>query len=349
MGVENRDYYRQNNTFDGTLGDWGLYQLTPVVKWIIIVNVVVFVLQLLFIRSVPVSPLDALRQQDPELDHRMAEAEADPAAMAEVRKTYPQYDELMRQAARHPEWFGGEKISVLQDWFQLDTKKVLHGQVWRLLTHAFCHDRRSIFHIIFNMLFLYWFGCTLESMYGSREFLLFYLTAAVVAAFAYIALDLYTGSLVPAIGASGAVMAVTMLYAWHFPRDTICLMWFLRVEIRWLVVFHVIWDLYPVLLALSGDQVNSGIGHAAHLGGLAFGFLYGKFQWRLAPFLTHMPRFRWPHSPRFRLVPAVSDEEMDRVDEILEKIHRIGESHLTDEERTFLRDTSARMKRSRRA
>ena len=97
---------------------------------------------------------------------------------------------------------------------------VYQGQVWRLLTHAFCHDRYGVFHILFNMLFLYWFGCTLESMYGSREFLLFYLAAAVFAGLAFVGLDLYTGSRIPGIGASGAVMAVTMLYAMHFPRDT---------------------------------------------------------------------------------------------------------------------------------
>ena len=47
------------------------------------------------------------------------------------------------------------------------------------------------------MLFLYWFGCTIEAMYGSREFLLFYLAAAVVAGLAFVGLDLYTGSSAP--------------------------------------------------------------------------------------------------------------------------------------------------------
>jgi len=112
------------------------------------------------------------------------------------------------------------------------------------------------------MLLLYWFGCTLESMYGSREFLLFYLTAAVVAALAYIGLELYTNSNVPGVGASGATMAVAMLYATHFPRETFRIFWFWPVEMRWIVLVYVIWDLHPVLLALAGEPQMTGIGNA---------------------------------------------------------------------------------------
>ena len=137
----------------------------------------------------------------------------------------------------------------------LDTNKVIEqGQVWRLLTHAFCHDRHNILHIVFNMLFLFWFGRTLESMYGSREFLLFYLTAAICAALAYVALDLYTGSPIPAVGASGAVMAVVMLYTMHFPTEEIYICFIIPIQMRWLMVIFVIWDLHPVLLALAGSR-----------------------------------------------------------------------------------------------
>src|SRR5204862_5801370 len=112
-------------------------------------------------------------------------------------------------------------VSILQEWFELDTPKVVRGQVWRLVTSAFCHSRYDIWHIVFNMLCLYWFGCALEAMYGSREFLCFYLTAAVASGLTFVGLDLYTGSTVPAVGASGAVIAVMMLYTWHYPRETI--------------------------------------------------------------------------------------------------------------------------------
>ena len=62
--------------------------------------------------------------------------------------------------------------------FGLDVPHMLQGQVWRLLTYAFLHDPDHILHILFNMLFLWWFGSDVEDLYGPREFLAFYLTAS---------------------------------------------------------------------------------------------------------------------------------------------------------------------------
>ncbi len=71
------------------------------------------------------------------------------------------------------------------DALDLTVSGVLHGQVWRLLTYAFLHDTQSIWHILFNMLFLWWFGSDVEDLYGPREFLAFYLTAAFLGGVAY--------------------------------------------------------------------------------------------------------------------------------------------------------------------
>jgi membrane associated rhomboid family serine protease len=228
---------------------------------------------------------------------------------------------------------------------------VKSGQLRRLLPAAFCHDRYGIWHIVFNMLFLYWFGCTLESMYGSREFLFFYLTSAVVSSLAFVALDLYTGSRVPAIGASGAVLAVTMLYTMHFPFEEIRVFWFFPIQMRWIMLIYVIWDLHPVLLAVGGDHMMGGVAHAAHLGGLAFGFLYYKYQWRLDDLFSRFT-FRMPirrSRPRLRLAPHTIPEPMveddsERVDALLAKIFESGEASLTDEERAVLKNASERRK-----
>jgi membrane associated rhomboid family serine protease len=354
MGIENRDYYRQAHA-SGPWADWGLYSLTPVVKFLIITNVVVFVLQILVVREARVSPLDVMRSRDPELDRLLTEAENDPEARAQLKRKHPELDAMLDAKDEQSPLVPGQRVSVLQEWFQLDTRKVIqHWQVWRLVTHAFCHDRYGIFHIFFNMLFLYWFGCTLEAMYGSREFLLFYLAAAVVAGLAFVGLDLHTGSTTPGIGASGAVMAVAMLYALHFPRETFYIFWAIHVEMRWLILFYVIWDLHPVLLALSGDRFHSGIAHAAHLGGLAFGFAYGWYQWRLEPLRAWIPPWRRTRSRGPRPVVAweprpapAPDADMQRVDRLLQKIHESGKESLSDEERAFLDHASERMRNRR--
>jgi membrane associated rhomboid family serine protease len=245
-----------------------------------------------------------------------------------------------------------QQISVVQQWFELDSNKVVYsGQIWRLLTHAFCHDRHSIFHILFNMLLLFWFGRTLELMYGSREFLLFYFTSAVAGGIAYVGMDLYTGSNVPAIGASGAVMAVMMLYTVHFPRETILVFYVIPVEMRFLMALYAMWDLHPILLILAGDPVWTGVAHAAHLGGLVFGFLYGHYTWRLERLgdrfsglsvgTKSRPRLRilHPEPPETRSYP-----DARRLDEVLEKISSRGQDSLTEEERTILRAASEKLR-----
>jgi len=323
MGISSRDYYREFASSDGS---WSAGGLTPVVKYLIIANAVVFLLQI-FVTSEMPFPLND--------------------KMAELIKDQPALFENLPHV----------RISIVQKWLELDPNKVVYeGQVWRLLTHAFCHDRNWIYHIVFNMVVLFWFGCTLEFMYGSREFLLFYLTSAVFAGLAYVALDLYTGKSVPAIGASGAVMAVAMLYTMHFPYETIYLFWFIPLQMRFVMMLYVLWDLHPVLLTLSGDVVYSGIAHAAHLGGAAFGFLYARYQWRLEPLSEWIrwPSANWRRSrPRLRIAEGTfpeprreiaADADLDRVDELLQKIFETGQASLTEEERSVLLKASERMK-----
>lgn len=319
MGLYSRDYYR-----DVTPSPWSL-EGAPVVKYLLIANVVVFLLQI-FVTKPP-------RVSEAEFRERIA-----------ARREQPLSDDEVFELAR-----AAQKVQLVQDWLELDTKKVVEsGQVWRLVTHAFCHDRHGLFHILFNMLFLYWFGRTLELMYGSREFLLFYLTAAAAGGLAFVGLDLYTGSPVPAIGASGAVLGVTMLYTMHFPRETICVFWFLPLEMRWLMALYFVWDLHPVLLALSGDRMATGVAHAAHLGGLAFGFLYAKYEWRLEMLGAWLPALgrRPAPGPRDAAPPTapVSGADAAALDRILEKISASGQDSLSEDEREVLRAASERLK-----
>lgn len=324
MGIEGRDYYRQSSGYTDRLTGWGWRGIPPVCKWVILANIIVFLLQIFITRPARISDLRT------------------PWDGAGDVENVP--DEVLKNLAYLP------KVSLVQDWLQLETNKVLHGQVWRLLTHAFCHDRTGVWHLLFNMLFFFWFGPTLESMYGSREFGLFYTCSAIVAGIAFVLLDLVTGSSSPAIGASGAVMAVTMLYAAHYPRTVIYVMLIIPVEIRWLVVLYVIFDLHPVLLALAGDRLDTGVAHAAHLGGLAFAYAYWKLNWRLERYVPSLQRpnmRRWIGPRRairvYRPPPAVDTPDPDsEVDDILRKIQEHGYASLTDAEKQTLTDASRR-------
>ena len=213
---------------------------------------------------------------------------------------------------------------------------------------------KDVWHIVFNMLALWFFGPTLERMYGTREFTWFYLVGAVAAGVGvYCLMEMFLGHLTPVIGASGAVMAVLMLFAIHYPRHTLYIMGIIPIEARWIVAIYLVVDLYPVLLALGGDRVGDGVAHTAHLGGLAFGYLYYKFQWR---FERMFGNFKLPEMKssggrsgrvsRGNLKLYEPPENIDaKVDEILEKISRSGEASLTDQEREVLKAASRRYKK----
>jgi len=358
MGLESRDYFRDGRYTD-SLGGWGVH-FTPVAKYLILANVAVFLLQIFVTRSAPPEwPEDFTGAIEREQAAGEAEAESgkprkhDPKAGKIDREKAEEYARKLRETME--QMMGnlpGMRVSVVQEWLQLDPHKTIEqGQLWRLVTSAFCHDRYMIWHILFNMLLLYWFGTTLETMYGGREFLLFYLAAAVCSSLAFVGLAYYTGSNIPAIGASGAVMGVMMLYTIYYPFQTVLIFWLVPVPIWVLLSVYVIYDLHPVLLALAGDQVFSTVAHAGHLGGLAFGFVYWKLGLRLeTPWQRRrIPRRRIVFTTRAGAEPAIlphpqRDALNDRLDEVLQKISHEGQESLTEEEREILFRASAKLR-----
>ncbi len=149
-------------------------------------------------------------------------------------------------------------------------------------------------------------------------------------------------------------MAVLMLFACHYPRSRIYIFWVIPLEMRWLVLLYVIFDLHPVLMALAGEPQMTGVANAAHLGGLGFGFLYWRYSWRLEPIVD--PVLSWLARPRgftgrrrppLRLhnpepSPETSDAFQNRVDDILRKVHQYGRDSLTGEEQAVLDEASRR-------
>ena len=134
-----------------------------------------------------------------------------------------------------------------------------------------------------------------------------------------------------------------MVYVIFYPFEQYLLFWLIPVPLWALLGIYVLYDLHPVLLALAGDQMFTGVAHASHLGGLAFGFLYWRFGWRLEPLLDRVVPSRAVGKTRSRVVrdPVIhkfvprDGDLTDRVDEILKKISEHGTDSLTDTEATF--------------
>jgi membrane associated rhomboid family serine protease len=258
---------------------------------------------------------------------------------------------------------------VVTESLDLKPTPVLHGQVWRLITYAFLHA--GIWHIVWNMLFLWWFGHEIEELYGAREFLVFYIIAGFLGGIAYTIWAVSRGTAYTScVGASGAVTAVMVLYAFHFPTRIIRLWWFLPVPIWLFVLFQVGQD---VLTWASGTPTQTAV--TVHLAGAAFGFGYYKLNWRLAPMWQALTRFRLPQRrprvrvydeeepaarrPRQSAAPAPTsvaaapsspaDEHLEaQVDAVLEKVARSGRDSLTENEKALLVRASEVYKRKQR-
>src|SRR5439155_9085685 len=162
--------------------------------------------------------------------------------------------------------------------FILNVNEVLGGQVWRLLTYAFLHETGSIWHIVFNMAFLWWFGSDVEDIYGSREFLAVYLLSAFLGGVAFVltSLPLLPDDRSPCLGASGAVTAVIVLCALHYPTRIILLFFFLPVPLWPFVIFRLAQDAFTFL---SGHTAGTAV--TVLLAGASFAFVYSKRHWRV--------------------------------------------------------------------
>jgi membrane associated rhomboid family serine protease len=239
----------------------------------------------------------------------------------------------------------------------LNTQKVMQGEVWRLLTAGFLHSTKDIWHIVFNMLVLWFFGRQVEDDSGPREFLAFYLLAVVASSAVYVAgalLKLYVGA---ALGASGAVTAVLVVCALRHPRQVVYLFFVLPVPIWAFVVFMVGVDVLRLL-----GMIKSNIAASAHLGGAAFGAAYYLGGVRLTGWWEGVSAWhRRRAQPRLRIyreepatpvaVAAPGHPDLDalraELDAILEKISRVGQDQLTERERQVLQKASEVFKRRR--
>jgi len=156
---------------------------------------------------------------------------------------------------------------------------------WQYLTYGFLHDLRSVYHVALNMFILWMFGRQVEAVYGRREFLRFYFAAIIASGIVWSVAAQFEGVSSTAVGASGGVAAVLLLYALNFPYHTILLFFVFPVPAWLFGVVMVSLDLLGMTGHLAGN-----VAYAAHLGGAAFGYLYYRYKWNLGKLLPRRLR-----------------------------------------------------------
>jgi rhomboid family protein len=137
--------------------------------------------------------------------------------------------------------------------------------LWQLFTYQFLHG--GLFHILFNMLALWMFGCHLERRWGSKFFLKYYFVAVVGGGI--LNTLLVPGQSAPSIGASAGIYGILLAYGLIYPNQIVYFYFLFPIKMKYFV-----WIIGGIAFYSSLTAGQSGIAHLAHLGGMLFGYLY---------------------------------------------------------------------------
>lgn len=265
-------------------------------------------------------------------------------------------------------------LSIVMGLFNIDTIELLRclylpadllqllRRPWTLITYMFMHA--GIWHLLGNMLWLYWFGKMFLYFFSAKHLRGLYVVGGLLGGLLYIASynifpffkeQLYSATLV---GASASVLAIAIATAVREPEYRINLIFFGPVRLKYFALFIVLFD------ALYVGSNNAG-GHIAHLGGALAGWWFAKgiSQGRD---ITHWinvcidaiggvfsKREHKPHKPKMKVhttnsraadyeYNAHKKAQADEVDKILDKLKKSGYSSLSDEEKRRLFEASKR-------
>jgi membrane associated rhomboid family serine protease len=227
------------------------------------------------------------------------------------------------------------------------------SQPWSIVTYMFLHV--EFLHILFNMLWLFWFGKLFLDYLSGRQLLWVYmlggLSGGLLFILAYNTFPVFEVSMTRAyaLGASASIMAIVAAIASLMPDYSLYLLFIGKIKLKHIAIFTVVLD----FLMIKSD--NPG-GHIAHIGGMAFGLIYTLFyikQQNKPGILGNMSQslhhvFRARPKTKFKVYhnekKPLTDEEynvnkklqQERIDLILEKISKSGYSSLTKEEKELL-------------
>lgn len=238
-------------------------------------------------------------------------------------------------------------------WFVLsDDLDTLLVQPWTLISYGFLHF--GFFHILFNMLWLYWFGRFVLNLFTEKRLLTVYLLGALFGGLlfvlAYNLFPVFEDSRGFLIGASGAVTAIMIFIATTTPNTE------LRIFTFNIKLWHIALFLFLLDLVRVPGSGNAG-GLMAHVGGAVFGYVYavqlakgndiGKWFENIMDWVANLfkPRAKKPFkkvhrtthtSPQRSKPKEQKSDHQKKVDGILDKIGKSGYESLSKEEKDFL-------------
>lgn len=158
------------------------------------------------------------------------------------------------------------------DHFLLSWSRFTQGRYWVLITSVFSHN--LLWHFALNMFVLNNFGRILETVLGPWRFLRFYIVAGIIGSFGHILVSAFLlhEPALPALGASGAISGLVVLFCFLFPKEKILLLGLIPVSAFWGAFLLIGLDVWGLVAQSNGGGLP--IGHGAHLGGAFTGIFY---------------------------------------------------------------------------
>ena len=222
---------------------------------------------------------------------------------------------------------------------------------WSIFTYMFLHE--GFLHILFNMLWLYWFGTIFLKFQNQKKLLTIYLLGGISGGLLYIiSYNIFpvfadVKDLAVALGASASVMAIVIAATSIAPDFPVYIPFINDVKIKYIAVFFIVTDIMQIPLGNAG-------GHIAHIGGALLGYFYihklnqgqdiGAGFDRLMERLFSLFKSKPAKNMKVKHSRPVTDmeynarkaEKQARIDQILEKVSRSGYDSLTKEEKDIL-------------
>jgi membrane associated rhomboid family serine protease len=156
-------------------------------------------------------------------------------------------------------------------YFALIPREFMKGYAWQGITYMFLHG--GFFHLLINMYILWMFGRELEYLWGTKEFYKYFFICGIGAALIYSLFNM--DSVIPVVGASGAVFGILLAFGMTFPRTKL-IMFPLLIPID---AKYAVW-IFGIMELIFLFQGGGNVAHLAHLGGLAVGYIYLRWKRR---------------------------------------------------------------------
>jgi len=224
-------------------------------------------------------------------------------------------------------------VPAINAWLAL-TPRLAVGQldVWQVVTYMFLHG--GCWHLFFNLIVLYFMGNMVESVWGARRFVVYYLACGVGGGILHILLQ-YDASV---IGASGAIFGLYLAAAMLFPDNYVYVYFLVPVKVKYFVIG------LAVLQLANGIAGPAGVAYFAHMGGMLAGLWFFRREIARRVRFNTGPRRQWKSYVAGRRRQG-DEGRTDNIDSILDKISAKGYERLTPTEKRIL-DNYSRQQRN---